>query len=181
MSTLPRNVGFADIAVKNSELVAVESSPINYGYPEIKVGETETRRREQGFLEFTGTAGDSLTWDLYNILDPELGLFYDYDMINYPAESGGLEKIRYVRSEYSVSESSQHVQGKGNVLSIDVTEDGKLTIKINRKVYRGEPPVDGLKDSYTEIPVKIYCADAITKSVALRRKSKCASITTCPK
>ena len=161
LSTLPRNVGFADIAVKNSELVAVESSPINYGYPEIKVGETETRRREQGFLEFTGTAGDSLTWDLYNILDPELGLFYDYDMINYPAESGGLEKIRYVRSEYSVSESSQHVQGKGNVLSIDVTEDGKLTIKINRKVYRGEPPVDGLKDSYTEIPVKIYCADAI--------------------
>ncbi|MDE6401986.1 MAG: hypothetical protein K2L54_05165, partial [Clostridiales bacterium] len=168
-STLDRNVGFMNVAVKNSELVAVESSPINYGYPEIQVGESETRRRDQDFLNFTGTAGDSLTWDMYNLLDPELGLFYDYDMIQYPASEGGLERIRYVRSDYSVSESAQQVQGKGNVLSIDVSEDGKLTIKINRKVYRGEPPVDGYKDSYTDIPVTIYCADAIGYSYNEKR------------
>ena len=160
-STRDEKVGFMNVAVKNSELVAVESSPINYGYPEIKVGESETRRRDQDFLSFTGTAGDSLTWDLYNIIDPELGLFYDYDMLRYTEQDGGLERIRYVNSSYSVSENAQSVQGKGNVLSIDVSEDGKLTIKINRKVYRGTPDAGGFKESFTEIPVTIYCADTI--------------------
>ncbi len=170
--TMTSKQAFADISVANSALVAVPSSPVNSGYPMIKVGEDEERLRESAFLEFTGSAGDSLTWDLYNNLDPDLGLFYDYDLINNPAikvdrpdgagsvNVGGLETINFVKAE--IGGISETVSGKGDVISVTPSGDGKkLTVKINRKVFTGQPPKDGNTKSYTDVKVDIYCADTI--------------------
>ena len=164
--TMDEKTGFMGVSVGNSALVAVQSSPVNSGYPLVKVGEDEERLRESAFLEFSGSAGDSLTWDLYNTKDRELGLFYDYDLINNPevkqdgVDVGGLETITYVRAEFrGISET---VSGKGDVLSVIPSGDGKsLTVKINRKVFTGQPPKDGNSKSYTDVSVDIYCADTI--------------------
>ncbi len=152
---------FANVSVANSALVAVAESPFNSGYPRVPSGEEgEMRLRESSFLRFTGTAGDSLTWNLYDTQDSELGLFYDYDLIRNPSTSGGLESINYVRAEFrGINET---VKGKGDVLSVTPSGDGKsITIKINRKVFTGNPDPNGNEVSYTDVSVDIYCADTI--------------------
>lgn len=161
---------YLNVTVANSALVAVENSPFNSGYPMIPVEvneETEYRMRESSFLEFSGTAGDSLTWNLYNLQDRELGLFYDYDLINNPASTtegvvGGLETINYIRSSLEGVPESDKAQNKGDPVSVSLSGDGKsVKITINRKIYAGQPPAGGFTESYTKVYVDIYCADTL--------------------
>lgn len=161
--TMTPQKAFMGVSVANSGVVAVQNSPFNMGYPMVGSGD-DKRMRDSQFLEFSGTAGDSLTWDLYNIEDngnnKELGLFYDYDMIRNPAKSGGLETLTYVRSKFRLN-AAEPITGKGDILSVNVTENGKLTIKINRKVHGGQPVVGGSDITSTPVYVDIYCADTI--------------------
>ncbi len=149
--TMPLVNTSVKVSVANSKIVAVENSPFNSGYPQ--VGD---KLRESDFLEFTGTAGDSLTWKLYNTDDYELGLFYDWDMRR---ASGGKEKIEYVGHKV-VMPTNEGITGKGDVLSVSHTGLGAeqtITIKINRKVYPGNQPS-------TPIEVWIYTADSVNNA-----------------
>lgn len=173
--TLGDSEGFLNVSVANSKVTAVENSPYNSGYPretipnaDPELGET-TRLRDSAFLEFTGTAGDQLTWDLYNESNPELGLFYDYDMRNTLVQNSdktyrvdGEETLTYIRGEYrGVTET---ISSKTPLLTVSRSDDGKaVTVKINRKVFTGQPPKDGYENSYTTVYVDIYCADTLSR------------------
>ena len=168
--TMADRPAYLNVSVANSALVAVQNSPFNSGYPmaEVEVnGEKQKRLRESAFLEFSGTAGDSLTWNLYDLDDRELGLFYDFDLINNRASEeeggvGGLEEITYVRSELIDVPNSDKQLNKGDPVSVSLSGDGKsVTIKINRKIFTGQPPANGLDNTYTPVYVDIYCADKL--------------------
>ena len=153
-TTMPEVYTSANVSVANSKLIAVDNSPFNVGYPYVN-----EMPREADFLEFTGKAGDSLTWKLYdndNPNDYEYGLFYDWDMRR---ASGGKETIEYVGYKVVMSVNDM-ATGKGDVLSVSQSGSGAgqtVTIKINRKVYpTGAPSV--------AIDVYIYATDSIGKA-----------------
>ncbi|MCH5165560.1 MAG: hypothetical protein J1G01_04075 [Clostridiales bacterium] len=151
---------YMSVAVANSQLTVVKNSPYNYGYPMVGEG-NNARLRESAFLEFNGTAGDSLTWDLFSTVDYELGLFYDYDMINNPKADGGLETVNHVNTVIRMEGATETVTGQGPVLSVSVSNDGKLTIKINRKVCGSQPSLGSSWKPSTDMYVDVYCADTI--------------------
>lgn len=147
-TTMDAVASTVNASVANSGITAVANSPFNSGYPHVN-----DKPRESDFLEFSGKAGDSLTWKLYNTEDYELGLFYDWDMRKAPA---GKEKIVWVGHKV-VMQANESITGKGDVLSIShngLGADQTVTIKINRKVYPGTA-------ASTPIDVYIYTADAI--------------------
>lgn len=170
---------YLNVTVANSLPVAVPSSGLNYGYPQIpgemdENGHVIMQNRESDFLAFSGAAGDSLTWNLYDITDRNRGLFYDYDMLNMI--SGGVNKgneaLVYVSGK--VAESYVNEDGEikttprdalltsNPVLSV-VSDDANHTvsININRKVFTGQSTATG-SDTYTVIPVEITCADILS-------------------
>ncbi len=161
-TTMPQVEAEINVKVANSKLQAAESNAYNHGYPHAD-GETG---RDSAFLEFSGTAGDSLTWNLYDLANYQHGLFYDYDMLNYDG-TDGKETITYIDSSYEVAETG--VRGKPAVLT--VSSDGlgdkqTVTITINRKVYSGIPPVEGVdpESASTSIDVYIYATDTVNSN-----------------
>jgi len=169
-----------NVSVENSGVVAVSNSPYNAGYPKITttvekdgVVSTEEIFRDSEFLSFTGTTGDSLTWKLFMPYDEahnnstvrDRGLFYDYDMLNFEQSDMFVsrEALDYNR-DYVVRGVTEAVTVSTPILSVSFDENTHdLTIKINRKVYTGQPPKDGYENSYTEIYVDIYCGDTLAK------------------
>ena len=155
-----------DVTVSNSRLMATESNSLNVGYPTItrKVNDREVEdMRDAGFLEFTGSKGDSLTWNLYDLDDPHLGLFYDYDLINFREEDGGKETITYL--DYSYSVPNETVSSANDpVLSVSRNGTGSkqtVTITINRNVCTGQPNPAGEENVPTSVDVYIYAVDQV--------------------
>ncbi len=170
-TTMPMQTAVMSVSVKNSKLSAVENSPYNAGYPLVGTGEN-AKPRESDFLEFRGTAGDSLTWKLYNTDNYELGLFYDWDMRNNDA---GKETITYKGFEAKSTVNEGNIKGKGDILSVTTkgTDDGfEITITINRKVFAGTPGADGFPTSASKVDVHIYAADAANKSATMSDKDR---------
>ncbi|MCH5161495.1 MAG: hypothetical protein J1G04_05635 [Clostridiales bacterium] len=152
--TMSPVVAYLNVSVQNSKPVAVENNDKNMGYPKRKVkdGDTEMEviRTGEQFLTFRGTAGESLTWDIYNSSDENLGLFTDYDMSGV---NGTTEVLSFVSSDYAALY-------KGSNPVLDVTSrSGQVTIKINHKVYPNEPPVTGAEDTSTLIRVSVTVED----------------------
>ncbi|MDE7464426.1 MAG: hypothetical protein K2M48_05295, partial [Clostridiales bacterium] len=148
-----------NVTVENSKPVATVSDGLNYGYPLI-----DNALRNENFLEFSGYAGDSLTWKLCNPDDESTGLFTDYDMIR---NTTGNEKLVFVAARLGTGGSSipngenilnEATKPNDPVLSVSSNdESGTLTVKINRKVKDGT-------NARTVIPVDIYVADRYTKN-----------------
>ena len=177
----PVNV-FANVSVANSLPVAVENSGLNYGYPTVtqtvtdnETGNTTTATayRESDFLAFSGTAGDSLTWKLYDTQNQNYGLFYDYDMLK---NAGGRESLTFIRG--SVAERYTYTDDSGVTHTVDTPRDALSTtnpvlsisgdndthevkITIRRKVYTGQATSEGAEASKV-IPVEIVCADTLS-------------------
>ncbi len=153
------------VTVADSDPIVVESNALNYGYPYL-----DNSMREEGFLSFTGTVGEELSWKLYDDNDENHGLFYDYDHMNY---KDGNERLSFVRAEVgtltNVREGENYMDGgkpKPNdpVLSVtESTDHSNLTIRINRKVkdqYRRQDEKTGELLPML-IPIDIYCADYV--------------------
>ncbi len=176
---------YVNVAVANSAPVAVQSTALNFGYPQVGEGENATSR-DSDFLFFAGSAGDSLTWNLYDTANEQRGLFYDYDMCNYNKASNGEnadanlpagnETLTYAGS--SILASYVYTDSNGDSVSISTTRDaidggshgpvlsitetnGKVTIKINRKVAITQPSEDNRILPYSDIPVEISCIDTL--------------------
>lgn len=170
---------YLNATVANSLPVAVPSSGLNYGYPQIPTydGDENTimQSRDSDFLAFSGSAGDSLTWNLYDTADRNHGLFYDYDMLNMIDRQGkniGNEQLVYVSGKVAESYVTEDGETKTTprdalltsnpVLSV-VSDDANHTvsININRKVFTGQSSATG-SDTSTVIPVEITCADILS-------------------
>ncbi len=148
---------FANVSVANSAPIAVENH-------------AATDRDDTDFLSFTGVAGSSYAWKLYDLDNESNGLFYDFDKLNYAA---GSEKIEYVSGRvlptytYTDEEDKRvtittptDVTATGDpVLSIFESEGNGVTVKINRKVNPGVASAAGSPVS-TSVPVEIKCKDS---------------------
>ena len=158
-----------DVTVNNSRLKATENSSLNVGYPMV-AGSKDLR--DSQFLSFTGSKGDSLTWKLYDLENTELGLYYDYDMLNMASvrdndKSIKKDYIKYIGYEYKVANETS--SGFGSVLNVSVTGEGanqKLTITINRNVFKGQPSPSGEENKPYDIDVYIYAVDAANDTAA---------------
>ncbi|MCH5161299.1 MAG: hypothetical protein J1G04_04630 [Clostridiales bacterium] len=191
--------GYANISVKDSAPLATENSGTNRGYS-LKA-ETKTENvggedkkvtvyteytRQEDYRHFTGVAGDSITYKLYDVVNQDHGLFYDYDMLNAPS---GPEMLKFEKGKSKVLTSysdeaaginittvpedaqklSEHaiVEGSNKVKPPVLEVIGgsgehadKITINILRKVAIDNPGSDGVP-AYTEIPLQITCSDAL--------------------
>ncbi|MCH5163124.1 MAG: hypothetical protein J1G38_06520 [Clostridiales bacterium] len=150
-----------NVTVENSAPEAIKSDGLNFGYP-LKNGE---ELRSENFLEFSGYAGDSLTWMLCNPKDETLGLFRDYDL---QKNRTGNEKLVFVAAKLGSGASGipntenileDNTKPNDPVLTVSSNvEQGTLTIRINRKVKDGSI-------ARMVIPVDIYVADMYTKKL----------------
>ncbi|MDE6201538.1 MAG: hypothetical protein K2M47_06665 [Clostridiales bacterium] len=171
VSTMAGKGSQIDVSVANSKLMATTSSSLNAGYP-MEQGSQDLR--DSDFLSFTGSKGDSLTWDLYNLENMYHGLYYDYDMINLSKEDGGKEIIKYIDYSYSVPNETGNTSNDP-VLSIGCNGEGdnqKLTIRINRNVTTGQPPANGLENKPTQIEVSIYAVDAVNNVAGVTKNDR---------
>ena len=168
---------FVDVSVSNSLPVAVEATNINYGYPL----NPDKTLRGSAFNVFSGKAGESIIWSLYNQdsrLTEDFGLFYDYDMLRAPT---GQETLTYVSHEILQSFNGQPVPtdaynptiANDPVLSIGATnvDDGNgniiksVKVTVNRKINIGQPSQEGVPAT-TTIPVRINCRDTLNSRAA---------------
>lgn len=170
---------FMSVAVKNSAPIAVQEAAENYGYPhsDISTDNPVGNARGEGFLTFVGTAGSSLSWDLYNSDNINRGLFYDYDMVNTDANASGRDTLNYVDYSYSVNEGTTggqtYEQLNGRILTVKY-DKGKVSITINRKARVSQPSASTPAVAYVDIPVEIRCAD----SLGMKASPKVYSTTT---
>ncbi|MCH5350920.1 MAG: hypothetical protein J1F39_03005 [Clostridiales bacterium] len=181
------NDAFVDVSVDNSAPVAVEATNINYGYPL----NPDKTLRGSAFNVFSGKAGESITWSLYNQdskLTEDYGLFYDYDMLRAPK---GQETLTYVSHEILQTYNGNPVPTDAYnptiagdpVLSIGAAnvDDGNghiiksVRVTVNRKINIGQPPQEGVPAT-TTIPVKINCRDTLnTRAASAGRNAETVS------
>ncbi|MBD5132043.1 MAG: hypothetical protein HDT28_05580 [Clostridiales bacterium] len=173
-------------SVKNSQLMATEATSFNMGYPQVSVPSSDENEedtliyRDEEFLTFTGTAGDSLTWDIYNLEDPEYGLFYDYDMLNVKDRAFSSAESIIMSTAYDVvPERAETLTGLGDIVTVSFDNNThKVTIKINRKTFTGQPPTGGYANEdrykYSNVKVTLYAADTLTSRAGMSDKSKLA-------